>query len=243
MITAVTNDWALRAARNNAAWCEAMCRAHGRPGAFAPRAWTNPRRTPPLYPDAVTLAPDASAADVLAGIDTSAAGASVKDSFARLDLTAAGFEVLFEAQWLYRPADLPPPAAPQDTRWSPVATAAELAEWATAWDGGQGLHGVFRTELLSDPATTVLAARDADGRVSAGAVLSTSPGAAGISNLFTRDDDLDAAWAGCLSAVASRCPDVPLVGYEHGDDLEAAVRSGCEPAGPLRVWLLTTPNA
>ncbi|MFP1627258.1 hypothetical protein ACLB9X_19260 [Streptomyces sp. 5K101] len=230
----MTDDRALRAAHNNAAWCETMCRAHGLPGAFAPRAWTNPRRTPPLYPDAVTLTPDASAADALAGIDTASPGASVKDSFACLDLTAAGFELLFEAQWLYRPAGLPAPAAQQE--WSPVATAAELAEWATAWDGGRGLDGVFRTELLSDPATTVLVARDGDGRVSAGAVLSTSPGAAGISNLFTSDDDLDAAWAGCVSAVTARCPDVPVVGYEHGDDLAAALATGCEPAGDLRVW-------
>ncbi|MBT2368217.1 hypothetical protein J7E88_23565 [Streptomyces sp. ISL-10] len=235
----MSNDRALRAARNNAEWCEAMCRAHGRPGSFGAHAWTNTRRTPPLYPDAVTLTPEATAADVLAGIDASAAspGASVKDSFARLDLAAAGFEVLFEAQWLYRPAGLPAPAAPEGLPWSPVTTAGELAEWATAWDGGQGLAGLFRAELLADPTTTLLAARDRGGRVTAGVVLSTTVGAAGISNLFTLDDDLESAWAGCLSAVTSRWPRLPVVGYEGGDDLTAALRSGCEPAGPLRVWL------
>ncbi|MFF8847375.1 hypothetical protein ACF08N_32475 [Streptomyces sp. NPDC015127] len=239
MITSVTDERALRAAHNNAVWCEAMCRAHGLPGTFAPHAWTNSRRTPPLYPDAVTLTPDASSADVLAAIDTAAAGpgASVKDSFACLDLTAAGFEVLFEAQWLYRPAGLPAPVAPRGARWSPVTTPGELAEWATAWDDGQGLDALFRAELLSDPTTTVLAAHDPVGRVTAGAVLTTTPGAAGISNLFTRDGDLDAAWAGCLSAVTARCPDVPVVGYEHGDDLPPALRAGCAVAGPLRVWL------
>jgi hypothetical protein len=38
-------------------------------------------RTPPYYPDAVTLLPDVSIEQVLSGIDTSE-GCSVKDSFA-----------------------------------------------------------------------------------------------------------------------------------------------------------------
>lgn len=46
-----------QAALNNAEWCDAMCRAHGLPGVFTPRAWTNPARTPLFYPDAVTLSP------------------------------------------------------------------------------------------------------------------------------------------------------------------------------------------
>jgi hypothetical protein len=28
-----------------------------------------------------------------------------------------------------------------------------------------------------------------------------------------------------------------VVGYEHGDDLVAAVRHSFEPIGPLRIWL------
>ncbi|MGP3964604.1 hypothetical protein ACTWPT_52470 [Nonomuraea sp. 3N208] len=34
------------AARDNAEWCGTMCRAHGLPGTFAERAWTNAARTP-----------------------------------------------------------------------------------------------------------------------------------------------------------------------------------------------------
>ncbi|WP_345409993.1 hypothetical protein [Nonomuraea salmonea] len=94
----------IAAARDNAAWCDLMCRAHGRPGMFAGVAWTNPVRTPPFYPDAVTLSPLATATDVLPHIDAGS-GASVKDSFATLDLP--GFEVLFEAHWIHRPAPRP----------------------------------------------------------------------------------------------------------------------------------------
>ena len=49
------------AAANNAAWCDAVCRSHGHAGTFTPPAWLSSHRTPELYPDAVTLAADATA--------------------------------------------------------------------------------------------------------------------------------------------------------------------------------------
>ncbi|WP_439376618.1 hypothetical protein [Amycolatopsis lexingtonensis] len=85
----------------NASWCDLVCG-----GRFGPRAWTSPTRTPEYYPDAVTLTPDATAADVLPYIDGSA-GCSVKDSFATLDLP--GFSVLFEATWLACGPGVPEP--------------------------------------------------------------------------------------------------------------------------------------
>jgi hypothetical protein len=89
------------AVAENAAWCDLVCG-----GQFRARAWTSPRRTPPYYPDAVTLAPDATAADILPFVDGSA-GCSVKDSFATLDLP--GFSVLFEATWIACGAGIPEP--------------------------------------------------------------------------------------------------------------------------------------
>jgi hypothetical protein len=41
-----------------------------------------------------------------------------------------------------------------------------------------------------------------------------------------------------VAAVASAFPGVPVVGYEHGDELRTALDHGAEPLGPLRVWLL-----
>ena len=87
------------AAANNAAWCDAFCRTHGVVGRFERDAWVSPQRTPPLYPDAVTLVEDADEHALLAAIDTGP-GCSIKDSFARLDLEHAGFEPLLHAQWL-----------------------------------------------------------------------------------------------------------------------------------------------
>ncbi|HEX6872642.1 MAG TPA: hypothetical protein VF163_16210 [Micromonosporaceae bacterium] len=44
------------AARNNAEWCELVCRSHGIQTRYVDEAWVAGSRTPPFYPDAVTLA-------------------------------------------------------------------------------------------------------------------------------------------------------------------------------------------
>ncbi|GAA2801924.1 hypothetical protein [Streptomyces showdoensis] len=222
------------AVRNNAVWCDTMCRAHGRAGEFGARAWTSSRRTPLYYPDAVTLTASADAADVLAGIDRSVPGASVKDSHARLDLAAEGFRLLFEARWIHRPAGLPRPAAPAG--WRPVTDPAGLAAWALAWsDGGEEEAALFRPELLADPATRIIVGHAPDGRVLGGAVLTDSGTVTGVSNLFTTPGtEPSTAWAAALSHLA---PDRAAVGYESGDDLAPALEAGFETIGPLRVWL------
>ncbi|MGW1962525.1 hypothetical protein ACWCPD_19885 [Streptomyces sp. NPDC001935] len=222
------------AARNNAEWCAAMSRSHGVEGAFTLQVWAAPARTPPYYPDAVTLEPGADPAALAARIDTSAPGASVKDSFADLDLTAAGFRVLFEAQWIHRPAT--PPTGPTELAWIVVDDPGALLDWSSAWDDENGDADLFRPELLDDPATFVLAGRAADGRVAAGAVASRSDHVVGVSNVFARDGGPEAAWPGVLNAVHALFPALPVVGYEQGDDLAAALRHGFEAIGPLRIW-------
>lgn len=223
------------AAHNNAEWCAAMSRSHGLAGEFGAQAWAAPSRTPLYYPDAVTLVPDADPAALAAAIDTTAPGASVKDSFADLDLTAAGFQVLFEAQWIHRPASVPAPVS--DLTWDVAGDPDLLHAWALAWDDGEGNADLFRPELLDDPATFVLAGHSADGHVVTGAVASRSDQVVGISNVFALDGDPDAAWPVVLDAVTSLFPSLPVVGYEQGDALAAAVRHGFEPVGPLRIWL------
>ncbi|MGW7482001.1 hypothetical protein ACWGH8_25775 [Nonomuraea muscovyensis] len=238
------------AARNNAGWCDAVCRAHGISGVFAEHAWTAPARTPPFYPDAVTLTRAATARDVLDFVDRGP-GASVKDSFATLDLRPAGFEVLFEAQWISRPA----PEAGDDARthdraddgtpdgaddgtddgvtWEVVRDAATLAGWERACLGGEGA-GVFRPGLLHTPGIAVLGGRRGDA-IGYGFVLNATGRVAGVSNVFARDGDEDTAWAATLAWAAVLFPGRPLVGYEG--DVAPARRHGFAPIGRLRVWL------
>ncbi|MFE6228046.1 hypothetical protein [Microtetraspora glauca] len=232
----MTDEEMLTAAvRNNAAWCHAMSRAHGLTGAFGPRAWTSPRRTPLYYPDGVSLTADATAADVLAGVDRTA-GASVKDSYARLDLAPEGFRPLFDATWIGRPAGVPAATPGGAADWIRIDTPDALAAWALAWSGGDaGAADLFRPALLGDPAVTVVAVPGPGGRILGGAVLSTGAGATGVSNLFAADGTEPAAvWAAALAAAD---PALPVVGYESGDDLTAARAAGFADLGPLRIWL------
>jgi hypothetical protein len=87
------------AARNNAELCALVADT----GTFAADAWTSPTRTPPLYADAVTLVPGVDPEALLARVETGP-GCAVKDSYADLDLAPLGFHVLFDAQWICRPA-------------------------------------------------------------------------------------------------------------------------------------------
>ncbi|WP_030292935.1 hypothetical protein [Streptomyces katrae] len=229
----------LRAAvHNNAEWCAAVSGG----GSFAAGAWTSARRTPPYYPDGVTLTRAASADALLAGMDTDSPGCSVKDSFADLDLAPAGFEVLFGAEWIHRPPAAPAPPASALT-WSRVADAGELAAWEAAWDGGEST-GLFHPGLLTEE-IAFFAGWSAEGRIAAGAAANRTGAdrtgtVVGLSNVFTADGTPDdEAWAGALTAVADLWPGLPVVGYEAGEDLATAVRHGFTPLGPLRVWLHT----
>ncbi|MET9763176.1 hypothetical protein ABZ016_29750 [Streptomyces sp. NPDC006372] len=230
------------AARNNAEWCAAMCRAHGVAEEFGREAWVAAGRTPAYYPEAVTLAPGADRNALVAGIDTTSPGASVKDSFADLDLTGAGFRVLFDARWIHRPAGAAAPHTAEEASglsWDVVGDPDALRAWALAWaDGGEDA-GLFRAGLLADPGTYVLSGRPArGGRVVAGAVVTRSGQAVGVSNVFARDGhEPDAAWSALPHVLGRLFPTLAVVGYEHGDDLAAALRHGFEQVGPLRVWL------
>ncbi|GHE25216.1 hypothetical protein GCM10017778_01790 [Streptomyces vinaceus] len=235
MITGPDTPELLRAAvRNNAEWCAAVSGG----GTFTADAWTSAHRTPPYYPDGVTLTPQASAGGLLAGMDTRSPGCSVKDSFAALDLAPAGFEVLFGAEWIHRPAHAPAPAA-SVLAWTRVADPGELAVWEAAWSGGGEGTGPFHPGLLT-PEIAFLAGRSGDGRVVAGAAAHRTGAVVGLSNVFAADGTPgDEAWSGALAAVAGLWPGHAVVGYESGEDLDTALRHGFAPLGPLRVWLHT----
>lgn len=213
-----------------------MCRSHGIPGTFGETAWWSSRRTPLYFPDAISLHHDAVPTDFLAEIDTASTGCSIKDSFATLDLTSSGFVELFDAQWIHRPAGLPASATPA-LRTERVSTAAQLRDWQAAWHGGDGPPDVFRPALLDDPSVVVLAVHDGE-VLSGGVVLNRSTGLIGLSNLFAvNNSDVTAIWSSAVAAAAGHFPGLPLVGYEHGDDLAHAQASGFAALGALRIWL------
>ncbi len=218
------------AAANNAEWCDVVCRTHGLDPTVDGDAWTSRVRTPPLYPDAVTVAADVSVPGLLARVDASA-GCSIKDSFASLDLSAFGFHVLFEAEWMVRPPSTGAPASPTaaHTGWEVVRDPEVFASWERAWRGDDGPVGVLRADLLGHPSVTVLAVRDGD-RVSAGAVLNRSAGTVGISNVFAGPEGAPADWAGCLALADAAVPRVDVRGLRDG----RGARRGADQRVPHR---------
>jgi hypothetical protein len=228
--------WVRIAARNNAEWCDILCRAHGVPGRFDADAWVDPQRTPPYYPDAVTLDPAAVGKRILSRIDTITPGGSVKDSFANLDLAPFGFEILHEAEWIRRRPGPAPVAYDPAVRWMPLAGEAELPAWEEAWDADGAALGLFVPALLREPAVEILGGT-VDGSIVAGAIVNRTRDVVGVSNVFTTVGDLDDAWSGCLTYLEAAHPGSAVVGYEAGEALAAARRQGFGSVGALRIWL------
>lgn len=234
-----------RAARNNAAWCDAVCRAHGAGGEMHASAWFTRHPPPPFYPNLVTLSGARAAARQLAHLERLLAlphlrDWAAKDSHAALDLAPLGMRVLFEASWIWRDAS---PVASLGPEWSTarVDDGAGLAAWELAWNGGAAPLGLFKAGLLADPNLRFLSVRRAGSHVG-GAVASLASEVVGLSNLHAAAAaDADAVWAACVDAAQREFPGHPLVGYEGGDDLERARGCGFVALHPLRVWTTGKP--
>ena len=241
----MTTDRAALCARNNALWCDAVCRAHGLPGEFLAGLWLNRHPVPRFYSNAVTLSPKDPAGQRawVEHLMTRRARFSVKDSFATLDLSRLGFDVLFEATWLWREPvrRAQESATHRALAWSVVRDAAGLARWEAAWAGlhaGQVVPGsarIFRRGLLHEPGVALLAGAR-DGQVVAVAAANQTGEVVGLSNVFAPATEAAECWAGAVAFAAALFPGRPLVGYERGDDLARAQAVGFVPVGPLRVW-------
>jgi hypothetical protein len=239
------------AVANNASWCAAVCGAHGHPGGRGRRLWASPGHGVRFYPDAITLSPEVSAAEVLAVAPLSGAFA-VKDSYGTLDLAPAGFLLLIQASWIARPAAAGPASGPADRAssdmdWRQVTSPGELAAWEAAWAGDVGAGPpVFTGELLADPRCAVLAwRRDGADRggatphegIVAGAIGYAADGVAGISNAFSRVHPGALLFTSLPAAAARLWPGLPVVGYEDGTTLDAARQAGFDAIGDLRIWV------
>jgi len=230
-----------QAAHNNALWCDAVCQAHDTPGVWQDGLWYNRQAVPRFYPNADTLRPNQGAA-LDAVLNQLPAHCAIKDSFRDLDLRHSGFQVAFEASWIWRPAIHPNHAATAfDARWGRVSDGEQLAQWEHIWAGWTAdstdmrPERVFLPGMLADQNIAFLVAWR-DERICAGVIANLAAGVVGLSNLFVRDEDAAAVWAGAVTAIAALFPGLDLVGYESGEDLALAQSAGFEPIDMLRVW-------
>lgn len=163
---------------------------------------------------------------------------SIKDSYAALDLAPLGFEVLFEAEWIGIEADQIDVAKEQPLTWKRIATAHELQDWESAWSAAapSPTPHIFAEPLLSNPDIAFLAAFDGDA-FCGGGILNRHADVIGHSNVLAIRKREKAIRTGLLQEAAEIFPGLPIVGYEHGDDLDDALELGFALLGSLRVWV------
>jgi hypothetical protein len=212
------------------AWYDALCSLHGVPCGIQDDVWAAYAPPPPLHSAAKSVEPTTRVDRVLAAVEALEHG-GVADSFGAFDLTEEGFELLFDAQWIHRPAESGDRrGVPPD--WSIVTSTAELQEWTSHHDTQQ----VLLPGLLERSSFVVLGKRGRDSDdISAGVVLHLCTGAVSVSNLWA--DDPDPVWAEVVSAASALFPGRALVGYEYGADLERAQTVGFAAVGTQRVWV------
>lgn len=230
------DGWRAMGAENNARWCDLVTRSHGGKGVFSRDAWTSPTRTPPLFPDAVTLIPSPRVPDLLSRVDASS-GCTIKDSFASLDLSADGFIVLFDAQWVTSPAH-------PDREWSVPPDWVQIRDpdgfglWVEAWCHPDGPRDILLPELLSKGA--IVLGRIQNDRIIAGGIVTGSAHVAGLSNVFTGAGRESETWSELAQCGRAFFPRLPLIGYERGEELTHAHSGGFQTVGGLRVWITNT---
>jgi hypothetical protein len=241
----VNSYLAMLAARNNAEWCETVCRSHGKPGAFLPDIWINEDVTPTYYPNAVTLTSGSSAAaKQYRAIDHLTERRipddwTVKDSFNSLDLSDHGFRELLTAEWIYAPASLEiPETGYEGAEWAIVVDSSELFAWEIAWRGAGGPQecSLFLPSLLENRGQAMIGGFQ-EGKIVAGCIANRSTNVVGISNIFLPEEGAERFRAGCVAAAIRWSNGLPLVGYESGNDVVAMKALGFESIGGLTVWI------
>jgi hypothetical protein len=183
--------------------------------------WVNAEAVPRFYPNAVTLAHDEAAVaeqlDTIGILQKSNPPGrwAVKDSFNALDLSRRGFEPLFDAQWI---RSVMPSGGPMSG-----------IVWQRETQSTTPLP-------FDDPNFALFAGRRGYGVV-AGGMLYRADGVVGLSNVVADAADAVAVWRSLILLAAQTFPRLPLVGYESGDELEAATAAGFELGDKLRIWV------
>jgi len=192
----------------------------GAAGTFLPHIWVNAEPVPRFYPNAVTLVDDPAARteqqgtiDILMKSNLPGRWA-VKDSFGTLDLARRSFDVLLEASWIR--SAMPALGVSSDIVWRRETTGKALP--------------------VDDPNFALFTGRRGF-EVVAGGMLYKSDGMVGLSNVVAEAADAVSVFRSLILLAAQTFPRLPVVGYESGAELAAALDAGFEQGDPLRVWV------
>ncbi len=237
----MSTDFAIAAARNNAAWCDAVCRAAGASPESTATLWRS-RTSPPYFPNIITLEPGTPIAEVEAAVRTCSGSGDelgIKDSFHALDVSHLGFTKRFDARWIWRDPERPSQEA-QQLRWNAVDSVEGLRAWEAAWwpetNSPAPRTRVFAASLLHAANITFLAGSRGAALV-AGAAITETNGVVGLACCFLPSDEAAEVRRELLAEVSARFPNQSIAGYESGDELLAMKACGFRDVGPLAVWL------
>ena len=221
-------DPRLRAAVDaSTGWYEDVCALHGIASELRDGLWSAVGPPPPLHSGVVVVEPGVTAEQVLERRRSTDGG--VKDSFAEVELSDHGMGLLFSASWIWRSPRAR--ALTAAAGWTAVRTPERLA----AWTAGHDTVDVLLPGLLRSGHVVVLE-QQVDGSAVAGAVARLGSGTVDVSNVHAAPGHA-VDWAELAAVVAHLFPERPLVGYERGADLEAALAGGFTVVGELRVWV------
>ncbi|MFZ4508264.1 MAG: hypothetical protein ACOYON_11280 [Fimbriimonas sp.] len=222
-------DLVREAARNNALWCDAVCRAHGQITEFTEDLWICLGTPPRFHSNATTLHQGAQFAI------ESLRPKGFKDGFFDIDGTQLGYRELFRAHWI---ALRDPEPAPLSLTWRRVSTDEELQTWEAGWAAGDPEAAQhprqFPPSLLKTPDHAFLGGYR-DDQLVAGCILNQTVPVVGLSNVFSLSEQNP--WPDLAQLGQGYFPGLPIVGYERGEDLEQATEAGFARIGELRVWV------
>jgi hypothetical protein len=181
----------------------------------------NAAEVPRFYPNAVTLTDsEADRAEQLATVEILAKSNlpgrwAVKDSFNALELGRRGFDVLLEASWIR--TSMPSGPSDSDISWQRESQAAGTMpfddENFALFKGRRGFAVV------------------------AGGMFYRAENVVGVANVVAETADAVSVWRSLITLAARTFPRLPVVGYESGEELKAALDAGFELGDPLKVWV------
>lgn len=211
---------------NNIIWCGMVCESHGVTQTSREGIWGLHSKAPEFYPDIITSSKQIMSEQVMDFIGNREV-TGIKDSFSTLNMTPWGFRILFEAKWIYHKPVFN--ATLDETEWKAISSADEFAQWTAASE----LQNVIKPNLLERKDVKIFM-KESKGELS-GFIANLGANVVGVSNVFSNSKQK--IWPDIVSVVSVYFPGIPLVGYESGDDLNAALSSGWTALGPLRVWI------
>jgi len=221
----------LEAISNNAEWCAAVAESHNIVSSKNDQIWFSEQPMPPLYPNIITLSPEANIDSHIHHIDQQLRVSwGVKDSFKQLHLAHLGVAVAIEAQWYGRtPADRQPKAIKSGVKVEYVKTQLELSRWTNAW-GDETQN--WKLSLLADEAIELLYCQH-NNQIVSGLATNLSGTSLGISNAFGSPDGI----LNCIEVISDKHPSKPIVGYGDKSELGALKNIGFRELGDLQIWL------